>query len=120
MSKELRQPQDQSSSPAVYMEVSSDRRERPSNHEGGLTYARGPPGFFSRTEKLNCHPSAPARYTRTGVFDLIVRTTPSADDISIVCVSTTPRPRTAPSSSVPLVTPVAAKTTSPDTRSPIA
>ena len=34
VSKELRQPQDQSSSPAAYIEVSSDRRERPSNHEG--------------------------------------------------------------------------------------
>ncbi len=29
----------------VALMVSSDRRERPSNHEGGLTTARGPPGF---------------------------------------------------------------------------
>ena len=29
----------------VALMVSSDRRERPSNHEGGLTNARGPPCF---------------------------------------------------------------------------
>ncbi len=56
-------------------------------------------------------------YARSGVTNRNVRTTPSHDDISIVCVSIAPRRRTAPSSNVPLVTPVAAKITSPVTRS---
>ena len=59
VSKELRQPQDQSSSPAAYIEVSSDRRERPSNHEGGLTYARGRPNFSQEPKNLIVTPARP-------------------------------------------------------------
>ncbi len=97
-----------------------------SSRDGGgcvRTCARGPPLNSNSGNQFQPTSHAPrARshrhaYPRKGVTDRSVRTTPSPDDISIVCVSIAPRRRTAPSSNVPLVTPVAAKITSPVTRS---
>jgi hypothetical protein len=45
----------------VALMVSSDQRERPSNHEGGLTYARGPPVFSNLRKQTHFCLSASTR-----------------------------------------------------------
>src|SRR5689334_4908743 len=91
----------------------SGRPERPA-HRGGVQQRQRKRPRLPRMDRI---PAGADAYFLTGVTDRIVRTMPSADDISMVCVWICPFTRLAPSRSSPLVTPVAAKIVSPETRS---